>query len=160
MDYSAKLQSYYRETARLNAEAIPVPPFTLFLSATDRSQHANFAIPDTPIYGEISEAVHVVETTCEAYECRAHFRFLHSWAPELPLALQACGYYEADSWSLLVCTPESYQPAPMVPGLEMVIVSHHSSLEEVKEGWNQMHLDTTLMPIWRQMNKQKPFVRV
>jgi GNAT superfamily N-acetyltransferase len=136
METSAKIHAYYRATAGVNTKAVPVPPFTLYLHATDRSQHANFIIPDTPVDGEISEAMRVVEATCEAHACRAHVRFLHAYSPELPLALQACGYDQAERWSLLVCTPESYRPAPVVPGLEMVTISHDSSLEEVKEGWN------------------------
>jgi ribosomal protein S18 acetylase RimI-like enzyme len=136
MNQSEKLQSYLRESARAQSETVPVPPFTLFLHATDKSRNANVLIPDSPIRGDIREVLRRAESLCAAHACQAHIRFLSTYAPELPLSLQACGYDEAESLPVLICTSESYRPADPVPGLEMITVSQDSSLEEVKEGWN------------------------
>lgn len=35
---------------------------------------------------------------------------------------------------LLVCTAQTFQPAPLLPGLELVVLSRESSLAEVQEG--------------------------
>jgi GNAT superfamily N-acetyltransferase len=133
---SAKLQSYFREYARSNTEARSVPPFTLFLHAADKSERANFAMPDHSVSGDVSHALRQIESTCVALGCKAHIRFLRAFAPELPAALQASGYVEAESWSIMLCTPESLQLPEPVAGLEMVTVSSESSLELVKEGWD------------------------
>jgi ribosomal protein S18 acetylase RimI-like enzyme len=136
LDYGEKLQSYVRENARFYAQAIAVPPFTLFLHATDKSRSANYLIPDSPTQRDPCEALHRAESLCVAHACKAHVRFLSTYAPALPSALQACGYVEVERWPMLGCTPESYQAIDPLPGVEMVIVSRESSLEEVKEGWN------------------------
>jgi ribosomal protein S18 acetylase RimI-like enzyme len=134
VDYNAKIQAYFRAIARLYAEAIAVPPFTLFLHATDQSDMATFAIPNGPVGGDLCASLEQIKSICAARARKVHIRFLKAYAPELASALQSCGYEEAESWPILVCTRESYRPAALVAGLEMVTISRESSLEEVKEG--------------------------
>lgn len=131
-----KLQSYRRESARVQAEAVPIPPFTVFFHATDRSLSANFAIPDMPLRSDVSEPIHRVEIVFAARECRPRIQFLYDYAPDLPQSLRDCGYDEVESTPIFVCTPQSFRPAQAVAGLEMVTLSRDSSLEDIREGWN------------------------
>ena len=136
MNLDAKLQNYLRGNATLNAQPIPAPPFTLFRHREDKSESANFATPDSPLGGNLRESLAQLEQICATHECKAHIRFFESYAPDLALALQACGYQEVGQGSVLICTPASYHPAADVPGLEMVTLSSQSALEEIREGWN------------------------
>jgi ribosomal protein S18 acetylase RimI-like enzyme len=131
-----KLQSYFRENARAQAEAVAVPPFALFFHATDQSAPANFAIPDSPLSGDLRAPLHQVEAHFAARQRRARFHFLYDYAPELTQSLQACGYAEVETHPLMVCTPESLQTADAVAGLEFITITRDSPLEEVIEGWN------------------------
>jgi ribosomal protein S18 acetylase RimI-like enzyme len=148
MSQSARIQSYIRENARWISEAIATPPFTLFLRGGDNSPGITFAIPDYPIAegdratndqaavgqaAEVKRSLHQIEEICAQRQCKAHFRFLRAFAPELATLLQSVGYAESDGWPLLICTPETFMPAAPVAGLEMVLVTHDSPIEEIKE---------------------------
>ncbi len=136
MNYSAKLQSYFRENSSLSAETISIPPFTLFLHKTDKNAMANVAIPEKPFGGDIRGSLQQIESICASHRCKAHIHFLNAYAPDLATTLQENGYTETEKWPVLICTPQSYLSAALVPGLQIVTISRESTLDEAKEGWN------------------------
>src|SRR5262245_21165276 len=146
MTQSAKLQSYIRENARwIQAETQRVPPFTLFFHATDKGERANYAIPDEPAVGDVSEAIRQIEAICATRECKTHIHFLRAYTPTLPAALQATGYEQFESSPLLVCTPETLQALKPMADLEIVTISQDSPVEEIKEAMNTNELGFDLM---------------
>jgi GNAT superfamily N-acetyltransferase len=133
---ASRIQAYFRETARVAHEALPVPPFTLFFHHTEKGRDNNFAMPDVPIQDVTPETLAPVQATFAGRDYASRIQFMDRFAPELPAQLEAAGYQEAGRWPILVCTPAQLQPVPAIPGLEMVTVSAESSLAEVKEAWN------------------------
>ena len=55
MSEAERIQDYLRETARGAYEAVPVPPFIAFFHPHDPLRFFNYAIPDEPVSGDLSE---------------------------------------------------------------------------------------------------------
>lgn len=128
------IQSYLRENARGQYESVAVPPFTLFFHPADPFPYFNYAIPDAACSQKDLEPV--LEGIVTEFQRRGRpprFEFLEQFAPALPSALQAAGFAETGRQWSMICTPATLQPAPEVPGLELVALHPESPSEEIRD---------------------------
>lgn len=127
-----RLQSYMRQVLKPRREVVAVPPFTIFFHADDRI-FFNYAIPDAPIGGYLHEPLAVLRAEFRARSRHPRFEFIEQFAPDLPAALRANGFAEESRLHLMVCTPESYRPAPETPGLTVVTLDGSAPLDAIRE---------------------------
>lgn len=127
-----RLQSYLRQSARRQYQVVPAPPFTLFFHTDDPLRYFNYAIPDEPVAGDVREPLAVLRAAFAARNRHPRVEFVEAFAPELAAALRAAGFTEEARQPLMICTPESYRPAPLVPGLTIITLNGGSSLDEAQ----------------------------
>lgn len=136
-----RIQSYLRESARGQYEALAIPPFTLFFHPSDTFKYFNYAIPDVPITGNFSRSLTAplfapLRQLRAAFRARGRtprFEFFEAFAPELPAALRENRFIEeARQWSML-CAPETLREAPAVPGLEVTPLTAGSPDADIRD---------------------------
>ena len=105
-------------------EVVEQPPFVLFFHPHDPLRFFNYAHPLAPVGGDLNEPLALLKTTFAARQtaCRAS-SLSKSTRLTLPAALRAAGFEEEGRYQLMVCTPDTYRPAPPIPGLEIVLLS-------------------------------------
>ena len=128
-----RIQAQLRHSAHSNYEAVPVPPFTLFLNSDTDSPYANYAIPDAPVGGDLRDPLTKLRATFAAHGRRPRFEFIEAYAPDLAPALQANGFVEETPTYLMICTPVTFQPAPEVSGLSVLLVPEDAPLHVLQE---------------------------
>lgn len=129
------LQNYLRQSVSLSREVVSVPPFTLFFHPSDNLIYFNYAIPDSPV-GEdtnLGEPLAKLRTEFEAWQRQPRFEFIEGFAPALAAVLRANGFEEESRLHLMMCTPETYQPAPPVPGLTLTVLNPTSSADDLRD---------------------------
>lgn len=142
-----RIQSYLRELVRAQCEAVSLPPFTLFFHPSSAFSHFSYAIPDQPVRADDPTIHGTLARLREIFAERGRtprLEFFEAFAPELPTLLLANGFTEeARQWSM-VCTPETYRPAPNIPGLEIVDLTTDSPESDLRgfviaqhEGFNE-----------------------
>lgn len=128
----ARLQGYLRHTARERYETVAVPSFTLFLHPTDDLTYFNYAIPDHPWADDLGHALSVLREAFAARGRHPRIEFIEAFAPQLGPALRAAGFVEEARQQLMVCTVETYQPAPPMSGLTVAELTGASAVSEVQ----------------------------
>jgi RimJ/RimL family protein N-acetyltransferase len=128
-----RIQAQLRYSARMNYNAVAVPPFTLFFNPDDDSPYANYAIPDAPVGGDLRAPLAELRTTFAAWQRRPRFEFIDAYAPALPAALQANGFVAEPPTYLMLCTPTTFRPAPGVPGLTVALLPADAPVHELQE---------------------------
>ncbi len=130
-----RIQSYLRDLARSQYAAVPLPPFTLFFHPSDPFPYFSYAIPEEPVRADDPALPGTLARLREIFMEQGRtprFEFFEAFAPALPALLQANGFSEeARQWSM-ICTPQTYRPAPAVPGLEIVHLIPESPAEHLK----------------------------
>ncbi|HEX3453799.1 MAG TPA: GNAT family N-acetyltransferase [Gaiellaceae bacterium] len=124
MTQAERIQAYLRATATAFYEAVPVPPFTAFFSATDPLRYLNYAIPDEPAGGDLTEPL---ETLREMFRSRGRlprFEYVAGFAPELAASLDAAGFEVELDAPLMTCPHAEVVDPPSVPGLEIVAAAN------------------------------------
>jgi ribosomal protein S18 acetylase RimI-like enzyme len=115
-----RIQAYLRATAAAFYDAVAVPPFTAFLSPTDPLPYLNYAIPDEPAGGDLSEPLGRLR---EAFRSRGRlprFEYVAGFAPDLATSLDAAGFEVELDAPLMTCPSGGIVDASPVPGLEIV----------------------------------------
>ena len=128
----ARLQAYLRHSAHQQYEAVPIPPFTLFFRPTDPLSFFNYAIPDTPIIGDVQAALTTLKNTFTVRNRQPRFEFIQEYAPALVSALETAGFAEEGRYPMMVCTLETFQSAPVIPDFTIVQLTSASTLDEVR----------------------------
>ncbi len=128
----ARLQAYLRHSAQRQYESISVPPFTLFFHPSDALTFFNYAIPDSPTFGDLTAPLAALRNEFAARGRCARFEFVEEYAPPLAPALSAAGFAEEARQALMVCTAATYSPAPDAPGLALTEVTGASAPDEVR----------------------------
>jgi ribosomal protein S18 acetylase RimI-like enzyme len=113
----ARLQAYLRHSAQQQYETVSVPFFTLFFHPTDALTYFNYGIPDEPCSGGLGASLSVLRDEFAARGRCPRIEFIQEFAPQLARALRAAGFVEEARQQLMVCTAETYRPAPEVLGL-------------------------------------------
>ena len=134
-----RIQTYLREQARSQYQVVPLPPFTLFFHPTEDFKYFNYAIPDQPTGGELSDVLRQLREIFRSRGRVPRFEFFEAFAPALPAALLENGFSEeARQWSML-CTPQNLRSAPEVPELEVLQVTASSPAEDVRDFIQAQH---------------------
>jgi len=113
----ARLQTYLRYSARRQYEAVAVPPFTLFFHPTAALPYVNYAIPDEAAGADLRRPLARLRAEFNARGRQPRLEFIEAFAPDLAAALRAEGFVEEARLNLMICTLDTYRPAPWVPGL-------------------------------------------
>ncbi len=128
----ARLQAYLRYSAQRQYESIPVPPFTLFFHPSDVLTYFNYAIPDGPSFEDLAAPLAALRREFDARGRLPRFEFVEEYVPQLAPALRSAGFVEEARQALMVCTAETYLPAPDVPGLTISELTGASTPDEVQ----------------------------
>src|SRR5919205_653779 len=129
----ARLQTYLRYSARRQYEAVAVPPFTLFFHPTAALPYFNYAIPDEAAGGDLQRPLARLRAEFNARGRQPRLEFIEAFAPELAAALSAEGFVEEARLNLMICTVDTYRPAPPVPGLTVSALTGLSPLADAQE---------------------------
>jgi GNAT superfamily N-acetyltransferase len=132
MSLIERLQAYMRHAARERYEAIPVPPFTVFLLPFDGLIYFNYAIPDGPVTGDVREPLRRLRAVFQERKRVPRFEYVSELAPSLEAALLANGFRREAEARVMVCTCESFTPAPVPEGLSFSVLTSESSREEIR----------------------------
>ncbi|MFY0522023.1 GNAT family N-acetyltransferase [Archangium gephyra] len=127
-----RLQSYMRRSAAGRYESIPVPPFTVFIHPFDTLIYFNYAIPDGPITGDVSEPLRRLRAEFQKRGRVPRFEYVSELAPALADTLLAAGFRQEAEARLMVCTRESFTPVAVPEGLSLSVLTSGSSREEVR----------------------------
>lgn len=125
-----RVQNYLRHSARQSYEAVTVPPFTAFFHPHDTFTFFNYAIPDAPVGGDLSQPLAQLREVVETRGRVLRFEFIEEFAPDLAPALTAAGCAEESRLWLMGCTPDSAHSAPEVPGLTITRLHSDSPVTE------------------------------
>ncbi|MBN1579103.1 MAG: GNAT family N-acetyltransferase [Anaerolineae bacterium] len=127
-----RLQAYLRQNAGRWFEAVPLPPFTLFIHPSDPLTYFNYAIPDIPINGDLGHVCDRLHAEFTTRNRKPRFEFIHEFAPHLGDALGGCGFVEISRQQLMCCTPDTARPAPDMPRLHVDTLNNKASIEDVQ----------------------------
>jgi GNAT superfamily N-acetyltransferase len=128
-----RLQTYLRQVVARERATIAAPPFTLFLNPTDPRDWFNYAIPDGPIGGNLRAELQALRAAFAAHQRRPRLEFIEQFAPQLAAALRDDGFEEQARMRFMVCTPQTYTPAPSQPDLQIITIDPTSPIEQVRE---------------------------
>jgi ribosomal protein S18 acetylase RimI-like enzyme len=126
----ARLQAYLRHSAQQQYETVSVPCFTLFFHPTDPLTYFNYAIPDAPCSGGLGASLSLLRDEFAARGRHPRLEFIQQFAPRLAGALRAAGFAEEARQPLMICTAETYRPAPKVSGLTITELTPASAVSE------------------------------
>lgn len=127
-----RLQSYMRSSAAERYESVPVPPFTAFFHSLDSLIYLNYAIPDGPISGDVSEPLRRLRAEFQARKRVPRFEYVSELAPALADKLLAAGFRQEAEARVMVCTRESFTPVEAPEGLALSVLSPGSSREDAR----------------------------
>src|SRR5438105_4154486 len=128
----ARLQAYLRHSARRQYEAVAVPPCTLFVHPTDALPYFNYAIPDEATGGDLRVPLARLRAEFNARDRQPRLEFVEAFAPELAAALGAEGFVEEARLNLMICTADTYHPAPDIPGLTVSALTGTSPIADAQ----------------------------
>jgi GNAT superfamily N-acetyltransferase len=128
-----RLQAYLRHSAQQQYESVSVPCFTLFFHPTATLAFFNYAIPDEPRSGDLGTPLSLLRDEFVTRGRHPRIEFIQEYAPGLVPALRAAGFVEEARQPLMVCTAETYRPAPEVVGLTITPLTNSATVSEVQE---------------------------
>ena len=128
------LQEYLHFKARQHHEVVSAPPFTLFFHTTDGSSDANYALPDAPERSNLQDNLRTLKTIFTERARKPCLQFIEEEFSHLLPVLRSSGWLEIERSRVMICTPETYRPAPEILGLAITTLSHDSRVEEICEG--------------------------
>jgi ribosomal protein S18 acetylase RimI-like enzyme len=115
-----RIQAYLRTTAASFYEAVSLPPFTAFFNPTDPLPYLNYAIPDEPAGGDLTESLARLRETFRSRDRLPRFEYVAGFAPGLAASLDAAGFEVELDAPLMACPPGDLVDPPVVSGLEIV----------------------------------------
>lgn len=131
--YSKIQKQIHASNLRSSPLVIPARPFTCFLNPNDAGHYANFAIPTEPFPENWDAAIEELIAVFTAHGRTPRLEFIAACAPDLEAALHKHGFATESHTVLMVCTPQSLQPAPPIPGLTFEFLDAESVLESYRE---------------------------
>jgi ribosomal protein S18 acetylase RimI-like enzyme len=129
-----RLESYMRRAAMLGRETVEVPPFVCLFDPHNPLRFFNYAKPLRPVGTErddLADALAVLRAAFRARGRMPRFEFIEEYAPDLGRALAAAGVDLEQRYPLLVCTPETLRPSPLIPGLTITTLTPDSPAEDL-----------------------------
>jgi predicted GNAT family acetyltransferase len=92
----------------------------------------NYAIPDEATGGDLQRPLARLRAEFNARGRQPRLEFIEAFAPELAAALRAEGFVEEARLDLMICTADTYRPAPPVPGLTVSELAGRSPLADAQ----------------------------
>jgi len=132
MSLIERLQSYMRRSAAGRYESLPVPPFTVFLHPFDALIYFNYAIPDGPLTGDVSEPLRRLRAEFQKRGRVPRFEYVSELAPALADTLLAAGFRQEAEARVMVCTRETFTPVAVPEGLSLSVLTSESPREQVR----------------------------
>jgi ribosomal protein S18 acetylase RimI-like enzyme len=130
-----RIHAYLLHDAQLWFDvSVPIPPFVWFRRDGAPEEQVNVAMPAVPIHDGIADAVATLRAATAELGWLPRIEFPEAYSPTLPALLEAAGLVVSDRRPLLTCTPESLRPSPDVSGLQIIMLTHASSLRDLREG--------------------------
>ena len=130
----ARLQEYLRFKAGQHHEVVPLLPFLLFFHETDTSPESNYAFLEGSGGDHLQDPLKKLPTLFTERHRIPRLQFIEEACTQLTQVLRSSGWTEQERSSVMICTPQTYQPASHVPGLTIITLSQTSSIEEICEG--------------------------
>lgn len=128
-----QIQNYLRASALANYQPVNLPPFTLFFHKTDSLKYFNYAIPDVPCGENLQEILAELRRVFQKHARTARFEFFEAFSPDLPASLRANGFVEEGrQWSML-CTPQTFEHAAHVPGLQIITLDKNATRQDAQD---------------------------
>lgn len=128
-----RIQHYLRQNALNHYEMVSIPPFSLFFHRSDPLTYFNYAIPDEPCSGDLHEPLRRLQKEFTARNRQPRFEFIEEFAPDLPAVLQAEQFQEEARQQGMICTLDSYRPAPEAATLTIMPLSRvAAALDEAR----------------------------
>ena len=132
MPLIADIQAYLKHSAQQQYKCVPIPGFLACFHPTSDFSFFNYAIPDI-VPPEIWHAsLPLLETLFRARGRTPRFEFVEECAPALPQCLQEAGWVEEERQIGMVCTTETFRPAPEIPGLMIRELTPESPLPDMQ----------------------------
>lgn len=128
-----RIQAQLRASAHQNYEAVAAPLFTCFFNPDDASPWSNYAIPDASLLGDLSEELSALHLSFTQRQRSPRFEFIAEYAPYLAPLLTAHGFQEEMRALLMVCTPDTYQPAAAMSDVTVTELTAASPLTAMQE---------------------------
>ena len=110
-----------------------MPPFTLFFHPTDALPYFNYAIPDEATGGDLRVPLARLRAEFNARDRQPRLEFVEAFAPDLAAALNAEGFVEEARLHLMICTADTYHPAPDIPGLTVSALTGASPIADAQQ---------------------------
>jgi ribosomal protein S18 acetylase RimI-like enzyme len=130
---AVRIQSYLRATAARLNDAVHVPPFTAFIRPESDLAWLNYAVPDSPVGGDLSTPLARLRATFASRDRVPRFEWVESFAPDLAASLRATGYAEQLRMPLMVCERSEHRTPGSVSGLIVERLTRGSRVEVVQE---------------------------
>jgi GNAT superfamily N-acetyltransferase len=128
------LQEYLRFKARQHHEVVSLPPFLLLFHPTDASSESNYALPNASESHDAQDNLSSLQRLFTERARQPCLQFIEEAFPHLGPSLHASGWSNIERSAVMMCTPETYRPAPEIVELAIMTLSHESSVEEIREG--------------------------
>jgi GNAT superfamily N-acetyltransferase len=131
----ARIQAYLRRRARRGHTAQALAAFTVYTPANADSTDGPYAIPRRLGRSLRDADLGELHAMFRRQSARPQVEFLAGLDPDLPARLASAGYQEIRRKPVLLVHPGDVQPPPAPARAELVSLSHESSLDETREGW-------------------------
>lgn len=128
-----RIQAQLSASAHQNFEAVPVPPFTVYINADSDSRWNNYAIPDVPVTGDVNATIDALCATFQARGRQPRFEFVDEFTPLLAPALERYGFVEEMRTQLMICTPATYRPVQASTHVHFAQLSHTGAVAPFQE---------------------------
>jgi hypothetical protein len=94
-------------------------------------------MPDVKVSSDVSgDLTAVLDQLVVCFQRRGRrlrFEYLESFVPQLGVALERYGFELEMRTALMICTPQSRQNAPVIPGLDVKVLDGDASTEEFQD---------------------------
>ncbi|HHX64701.1 MAG TPA: GNAT family N-acetyltransferase [Chloroflexi bacterium] len=127
-----RIQDYLRYSAAQQYEVQSLPSFTAYFHPQNDLPYFNYAIPDGPLSEDVAAALDMLREAFERRGRRPRIEFLAECAPELADTLTEAGFIQEARQVLMVCTAQSFRPAPPREGVTVTRLLSDASLDALR----------------------------
>ncbi|PID85901.1 MAG: hypothetical protein CSA11_09815 [Chloroflexi bacterium] len=134
IDLIDRIQAYLHHEYQ-DQEFLEAFPFTVYFGQGDAKPEFNLALPAQRHIKD--DDLLRMEDAFRQRHLSPRVQFVDAYAPALRTLLIDNGYELVSEGTVLVCTPESFRPAPDMPGLTTLVLSGDASLDDLVAGLKQ-----------------------
>lgn len=138
MGTQSRIQSYLRTAASHGRDIERIGPFLATFSPGNDNPYLNYAIPDdnsTPTAEDVAALI----TAYERHSRTPRLEYIANLAPAVEPALVAAGFAVERHTPLMVCAPDSEQPAPIPSGIALLVPSTDDDIRGMIQAQNEAY---------------------